>query len=95
MSVLPGHTGSMKTAISMPDEVFDAVNGYAERHSMSRSEVFVTAARALLEREERDSITARIDAALARDPLTEDELRLIEELTAHSKRMAAEVEWEW
>ena len=59
----------------MPDEVFEQVNDYASRHGVSRSEVFVIAFKDLLDKEEKASLTARINAALADSdyPTTEDE----------------------
>lgn len=38
----------MKTAVSLPDDLFKAVDAYAKRHRMSRSGVLATAARRLL-----------------------------------------------
>lgn len=62
--VIPSYTRAMKTAISMPDEVYEQVNDYARRHALSRSEVFVIAARELLDAESRADLTARINEAL-------------------------------
>ena len=42
--VLPGHTPCMKCAISVPDEVFTAVEEQAARLGISRSEFFAVAA---------------------------------------------------
>ena len=39
----------MKTAISLPDEIFNEVENYAKEHNYSRSEVFVIAIRRFLE----------------------------------------------
>lgn len=40
----------MKTAISIPDDVFIEVEKFAREHDLSRSEVFAEAAREYLER---------------------------------------------
>ena len=40
----------MKTAISIPDEIFREIEKFAEEHHYSRSEVFVLAAREYLEK---------------------------------------------
>jgi metal-responsive CopG/Arc/MetJ family transcriptional regulator len=40
----------MKTAISIPDEVFEEVEEFAKEHHYSRSEVFVIAVKELMER---------------------------------------------
>ena len=42
--VIPGHTRGMKCAISVPDEVFAAVDEQAARLGISRSEFFAIAA---------------------------------------------------
>ena len=42
--VIPGHTQRMKCAISVPDEVFAAVDEQAARLGISRSEFFAVAA---------------------------------------------------
>jgi metal-responsive CopG/Arc/MetJ family transcriptional regulator len=39
----------MKTAISLPDEIFNEVENFAKEHNYSRSEVFVIAIRRFLE----------------------------------------------
>ena len=39
----------MKTAISLPDEIFNEVENFAKEHNYSRSEVFVVAIRRFLE----------------------------------------------
>jgi len=38
----------MKTAVSLPDDLFRAVDAYAKRHRLSRSGVLATAARRFL-----------------------------------------------
>ncbi len=40
----------MKTAISIPDEIFKEVEEFARKHHYSRSEVFVIAVKELLEK---------------------------------------------
>ena len=41
---------SMKTAISIPDEIFREIEKFAEEHNYSRSEVFVIAVKDFLEK---------------------------------------------
>jgi metal-responsive CopG/Arc/MetJ family transcriptional regulator len=55
----------MKTAISVPDETFDEAERLAAALGISRSEFFTTAARHYIRELEAQSLTARIDAALA------------------------------
>ena len=47
--VIPGHTRSMKFAISVPDELFAAVDAQVEKMGISRSQLFADAAKAYLE----------------------------------------------
>ena len=55
---------SMKTAISVPDETFDAATKRAQELGMSRSEFFSRAARRYLDDLDRGSLTAQIDQAI-------------------------------
>jgi len=61
----------MKTAISLPDDAFDAADQKARELGMSRSEFFATAARRYLEDLDRSSLTQQINEAL--EHLTLDE----------------------
>lgn len=54
----------MKTAISVPDDTFDAATNRARELGMSRSEFFSVAARRYLDELDETSQTAQIDAAL-------------------------------
>jgi metal-responsive CopG/Arc/MetJ family transcriptional regulator len=55
----------MKTAISVPDETFNEAERRASGLGMSRSEFFTTAARHYIRELDAQSLTGRIDAALA------------------------------
>jgi metal-responsive CopG/Arc/MetJ family transcriptional regulator len=57
-------TMGMKTAISLPDELFASADSYARRCNKSRSEVFAEAVREYLHRHDDDPITEALDAAL-------------------------------
>lgn len=83
----------MKAAISMPDDVFERVNDYAERHHLSRSEVFVIAANQLFDKESRESLSERINASLASIAPTEADRALDDAVLDQSRRMGREVEW--
>jgi metal-responsive CopG/Arc/MetJ family transcriptional regulator len=56
----------MKTAVSIPDEVFEKVERLARRAHKSRSEVFSAALREYVARHAPDEITEAIDAVLDR-----------------------------
>ena len=64
-AVIPGYTRAMKTAISVPDDLFERVEQRLAELGVSRSEFYATAARAYLDTLETQSLTAEIDAALA------------------------------
>ncbi len=55
----------MKTAISIPDAIFDAADELARRMGVSRSELYSRAIRELVERERKTDLTARLDAVYA------------------------------
>ena len=64
-----GHTGViltlMKTAISIPDEIFDAAEEVARRLNLSRSQLYARAVADFVERQRRDGVTARLDTVYA------------------------------
>lgn len=62
----------MKTAISVPDETFRRVTRRASELGISRSELFSRAAREYLDDLDSDSLTARIDEALAHADSADD-----------------------
>lgn len=55
----------MKTAISIPDEIFDAAEELARKLELSRSELYARAVAAFVERQRREDVTARLDAIYA------------------------------
>lgn len=57
----------MKTAISLPDDIFEAAEALARAKGLSRSELYARAVREYVERQRREDVTARLDAALADD----------------------------
>ena len=63
-SVIPGYTRPMKTAISVPDPLFDDVTSAARRMGISRSEFFARGARRYLDELESGSLRARVDEVL-------------------------------
>lgn len=53
----------MKTAISIPDEMFREVEKFAEEHNCSRSEVFVIAVKEFLEKLKSRKLLDALNAA--------------------------------
>ena len=62
--VIPGYTRGMKTAISVPDEVFARVERVAARHGMNRSQFYAAAASRYADELESGELTAAIDAVV-------------------------------
>ncbi len=58
----------MKTAISIPDELFAAAEQAAERLGMSRSELYRRALREFLDEHDVRSVTEALDAVYADHP---------------------------
>jgi len=76
----------MKVAISVPDDLFQAVDQLARLGKTSRSSIFVRAVREHLKRLENRNLLQRLNEAWA-EPLTNDEervLRLGQDLTSEA-----------
>lgn len=56
-----GHTSGMKTAVSVPDEVFRAAESAARRLGISRSQLYTRAIQDFLTDQEDDPVTAALD----------------------------------
>ncbi|MDR2877162.1 MAG: hypothetical protein LBV36_03870 [Chromatiales bacterium] len=55
----------MKTAISIPDEIFEEAERMAKKLGVSRSELYATAVHDFVDRHRRADITERLDAVYA------------------------------
>jgi metal-responsive CopG/Arc/MetJ family transcriptional regulator len=62
----------VKTAVSIPDPVFQAADRMAARLHLSRSELYARALRRFLESDDDAAVTARLDAVYADIPSTLD-----------------------
>ena len=62
----------VKTAISLPDEVFEAADRAARRLGISRSELYARAVRAYLDELRRTDVTERLNAVYDTVPSTLD-----------------------
>ena len=56
-----GYTSGMKTAISIPEELFESAEEFARWRGMSRSELYTTALRRYLGEQRGEMITERLD----------------------------------
>jgi metal-responsive CopG/Arc/MetJ family transcriptional regulator len=57
----------MKTAISVPDDVFARVDQMARRHRISRSAVFTAAVKEYVQRHRGDDVTKRLNEVYAKE----------------------------
>lgn len=64
MTVIPGYTAAMKTAISLPDDLFARAEQLAARRGVSRSQLYAEAIAHLLDADAASSAVDDIDAAL-------------------------------
>ena len=62
----------MKTAISIPDDLFEAAEKLAQRLSLSRSELYATAVAAYLVSRGGQDVTERLDAIYASEASSVD-----------------------
>lgn len=74
---------TMKTAISLPNETFARAERAAKALQMTRSEFYARAVEKYLDAAEQESITARLNAAIARGG---DDVELTAEVTLASRR---------
>ena len=58
----------MKTAISLPDEVFESADALAERLGLSRSELYATAVAEYVAKHRDQDVTARLNDVYADEP---------------------------
>ena len=78
----------MKTAVSLPDDLFQAADELAERTELSRSELYARALREYLERHDHDQVTARLDALAA-----EIDTGVAPEMKRATRRLLERSEW--
>ena len=65
--VIPWYNHGMKTAISLPDDLFEAADELAERLGVSRSELYATAVAEYLAKFRSEDITARLNEVYANE----------------------------
>ena len=64
LPVIPGYTGGVKTAISLPGDIYEQATRQAKALGISRSEFFARAARSYLDQMASRSLTLQINEAL-------------------------------
>ena len=63
--VQPGYTAGMKTAVSLPDELFLSANDLAKQQGMSRSELYAVALAEYLAKHRDADVTTKLNEVLA------------------------------
>ena len=65
LALAAGYTPGMKTAVSVPDDLFAQADRFAKYTQRSRSEVYSSALREYLARHEADAVTEAMNRVLA------------------------------
>ena len=78
----------MKTAVSIPDDLFEAVERLAERERKSRSALYVAALREYVARHAPDEITKAMNRSCDEVGAAPDEF-----VAAAARRLLERVEW--
>jgi predicted transcriptional regulator len=78
----------MKTAVSIPDDVFEKVERFARRSKRSRSEVFSAALKEYMARHAPDEVTEALNRAVDEFGDTSDDF-----VSAAARRILERTEW--
>ena len=78
----------MKTAVSVPDDVFEQVEKFARRTKRSRSEIYSAALREYIARHSPDEVTEAINRAVDQIGDQKDEF-----VAAAARRILERTEW--
>jgi len=82
---------AVKTAISLPEDIFAQVEEIAERESRTRSAVITEAIAAFLRKREGEEMTRQLNAVYANNPLDDGDRRMLDAtLFAMMKRLDEE-----
>lgn len=85
-----GYTRSVKTAISIPDPVFEAAERLAKRLGKSRSELYTTAICEYLDEHREEGVTERLNEIYGEKP---EESAVDEVLMELQLRSAGKEDW--
>jgi metal-responsive CopG/Arc/MetJ family transcriptional regulator len=78
----------MKTAISLPDDLFESAEALARRLGMTRSGLFAAALTEFVAKHRTSRVTERLDAVYGAEPQSADAL-----LHRAARRRVSESEW--
>ena len=81
----------MKTAISLPEDVFAKAEELARRKGLSRSELYVTALVECMKRQDSSQLTEAVNTAI--DEVGKDALRADPAVAAHQGRLLPTENW--
>ncbi len=88
VSMVASYTKGMKTAVSLPDDIFEEAEALAEAQRMTRSGLYTAALREYLARHRPDEVTAALDAVYASESSALDP-----DIAAAAARTLQRVEW--
>ena len=80
----------MKTAVSIPDELFDQADRFAAETGRSRSQLYADALRSFLQESEGDPVTAALNRVYGERQTSDGELGL-----RVGRALIESGEWEW
>jgi hypothetical protein len=83
-----GYTPGMKTAVSIPDDVFEKAEHLARRMKKSRSQLFCNALEEYVDRHAPDRVTEAINKVCAELGIESDPF-----VSAASRRILEHIEW--
>ena len=86
--VRTGYTPGMKTAVSIPDDIFERAERLAARERRTRSEVYAAALDEYVARHTHDEVTDAMDRVCVEVGDRDDAF-----LAAAARRLLAQVEW--
>ena len=90
MVVLNGITMSMKTAISLPDDIFKEIEEVTKECDCSRSQIFVMAVREFLERRKSKKLMEALNEAYQETEVHEETRARRQAKMYHAKRVRKE-----
>ena len=79
----------MKTAISIPDDLFNEVNKLAKENKTSRSQIFCAAVEAYLEKIKSHKVLEALNSAYADDETAEEKLLRKRSMEHYSRTILA------
>jgi len=81
----------MKTAISIPDEIFKEVERFAEEHDCSRSQVFYLAVKEFMKKAESQDLLNALNEAYSEEETVEEKTLRRKSKKYYSKKILKEL----